>query len=99
MDLRRRDLQEGGLAGPVGSEHHPAFVLLDGPVDLVDEVRLSASHRHARQLENGVHVLQGLLVGRRLASGTTYTDAYPRRVSAEHLPLSARFALWFSAWV
>ena len=38
VDLGRRDLQQRRLAGTVGSEHDPALVLLDRPVDASSRV-------------------------------------------------------------
>ena len=55
VDLGRGDLHERGLAGAVGPEDDPALVLLDGPVDVVEQGRLAASHGHAGELQNRVH--------------------------------------------
>ena len=105
------DLEQRGLAGAVGAEDHPALVLLDRPVDPVEQGGLAPPDGHAGELEDGVHVLCGLPRARRSwtpdlggAAGATAgprraAAAYARRVSSSALPLSARFALWFSAWV
>ena len=39
VDLRRAQLHQRGLAGAVGTEDHPALVLLDHPVDAVEQGR------------------------------------------------------------
>ena len=55
VDLRGGDLEQRGLAGAVGAEDHPALVLLDHPVDRVEQHRLAPPDRHPGELEDGGH--------------------------------------------
>jgi hypothetical protein len=55
VDLCRADLQQRRLAGAVGTEDHPALVLLDHPVDAVEQGCLATLHSDGRELEYGVH--------------------------------------------
>ena len=55
VDLRGGDLQQRGLAGPVGPEDHPSLVLLDRPVHAFDQGGLAPAHGDVGELENGVH--------------------------------------------
>ncbi len=120
VDLCGRDLQQRGLAGAVGAEHHPALVLLDRPVDPVDQRGLPPPDADVGELENGVHGrcgppcrrICGAHVARRgqpngpvaRPRGDGPDPARPNRlrslvaVSTPQLPLSMRFALWFTAW-
>ena len=89
VDLRRADLDQRGLAGAVGTEDDPALVLLDRPVDAVEQGRRPAPDGDVGELENGIHA--GYLVGRRVPGSAvggapTYTAAYPRRVTATPAP-------------
>ncbi len=59
MDLGRAELHQRGLAGTVGSEDHPALVLLDCPVHAVEQGGLSSLDGDVGELEYGVH---GVLV-------------------------------------
>ena len=88
MDLRRGDLQQRGLAGAVGAEHHPALVLLDRPVDARRAGWPAPADGDVGELENGVHVLRCRLVrggrGRPTYTGDAATerDAGLRRQAA-----------------
>ena len=56
VHLGRGDLQQRGLAGSVGPQDDPAFVLLHRPVHAIEQGGGSAADRDAGELE-GVHGL------------------------------------------
>ena len=91
VDLGRGDLQQRGLAGAVGPEDHPALVLLDRPVDRVEQHRLASPDGHAGELEDGGH------------GASPYALARPPRRSVPDvpsaLPASVRLAWWGTAWL
>ena len=72
MDLGRGHLEQRGLAGAVRAEDHPALVLLDRPVDRVEESRLPAPDAHVGELEDGGHDANPR------AHERTVPTAYPR---------------------
>ena len=103
VELRGGDLEQRGLAGAVGSEDHPALVLLDRPVDVVEQRGLAPAHRDAGELEDGGHARHPIQhrprrgpghggAGRRVASPA---------MSRTHLalPHSATLAWWVTAWL
>ena len=55
VDLRRAELHQRRLAGAVGPEDHPALVLLDRPVDAVEQGCLASLDGDVGELEYGVH--------------------------------------------
>ena len=55
VHARGGDLQQSGLAGPVGAEDHPAFAFLDLPGDVVEEAVMAAHHADAREGEHITH--------------------------------------------
>ena len=57
VDLGRRDLEQRGLPGAVGAEHHPALALGDAPRDLVEQGRPAPSHGHVGELDHRDHVV------------------------------------------
>ena len=104
----RRDLQQRGLAGAVRAEHHPALVLLDRPVDAVEQdglARVARSRRRARERRPcacAVSLVARRLGGLDLRPHTRGPAAGPTSrtlVGCRRCPVSARFALWFSAWL
>ena len=65
VQLGRGDLQQGGLAGAVGADQHPALVLLDRPVDVVEQRRLATAHRETCTLDHGAHAAHPIQRGPR----------------------------------
>ena len=55
VDLGRAQLHQRGLAGAVGSEDHPALVVLDHPVDAVEQGRPASLDGDVGELQDGVH--------------------------------------------
>ena len=49
------DLQQRGLAGAVGPEDHPALVLVDHPVEAVDDRASAAEDGHLAEVEHLDH--------------------------------------------
>ena len=93
VDLRGAELQQRRLAGTVRPQHHPALVLLDGPVDprragwsAPGSPQTSASSRTAVMATNLRH--------------RTRPAAPPVRSTraSTDLPDAAAWALWFTAW-
>ena len=74
MDLGRAELHQRGLAGSVGTEDHPALVLLDRPVDAVQQGGTASLDGDVGELEHGIHVWD--LSG---ASGSVETLDQPTR--------------------
>ena len=54
MDLGASTLHQRGLAGTVRTEDHPALVLLDRPVDLVEQGGTAALDGDVGELEHGI---------------------------------------------
>ena len=79
-----RQLQQRGLAGPVGPEHHPALVLLDRPVDRVQQQLVAAPDRDRCQLQDRVRVdVRSLrsLSHRRPSNSLSNTRSWQHRAS------------------
>ena len=88
VDLRGRDLQQRGLAGAVGAEDHPALVLLDRPVDAVEQGGLAPPDGDVGELEHGVHAdwdLRGGVVGFGWGRTPTYTAGLAASAPAPRL--------------
>ena len=102
VDLGRAQLHQRGLAGTVGAEDHPALVLLDRPVDTVQQGGTASLDGDVGELEHGIHVWD--LSG---ASGSVETHinlpaatdvAAPAYAPAMgSLPVAAVLATWLDA--
>ena len=98
MQLGGRDLEQRGLAGAVGAEDHPALVLLDRPVDVVEQRGPAPAHRHPCELEDGGH--GGNPTDRRRrdpgrnVAGRDRSEDWP-----SPLPAAVRLAWWGTAWL
>ena len=55
MDLGGAQLHQRRLAGSVGPEDHPAFVVLDHPVDTVQKGGTASLDGDVGELEHGIH--------------------------------------------
>jgi hypothetical protein len=55
MQAGSGELEQGGLACPVGAHDHPALALPDLPVDVVDEGLAAPDEAHSRQFQNVAH--------------------------------------------
>jgi hypothetical protein len=56
-------VEQGGLAGPVRPEYHPALVQLDPPRDIAQQVGLAAHHRRVVDPDHEVGIIDGDLRG------------------------------------
>ena len=102
VDLRRAQLHQRGLAGAVGSEDDPALVLLDHPVDSVEQGRLASLDGDVGELEYGVHETgPQRRLGVRCLSCANLPGRVHQATSRLHgvssLPMSALLATWLDA--
>ena len=103
MELRGRDLEQRGLAGAVGSEDHPALVLLDLPADVVEQQRPATAHGDPCELDDGDHGPSPYPAGGRRRAGhdgpTRCRASSLARDASAALPHSAVLAWWLTAWL
>ena len=94
VQLRGRHLDQRGLAGAVGTEDHPALVLLDGPGHGVEEggrPLAAPSRRRTRGRRACRHPIQADVADRRSSVGL-------RPVSTQ-LPDAGLVAWWTTSWL
>ena len=105
VDLGRAQLHQRRLAGTVGTEDHPALVVLDRPVDPVEQGGTASLDGDVGELEHGIHEwdLNG-------AFGVGWSRRQPTRPRAalgagrayasvvSSLPVAAVLATWLDAF-
>ena len=95
VGLRGGHLDERGLAGAVGTEDHPALVLLDRPGHRLEESRRPAPDGDVGELQDGGHVAHP-------SEARTWSDAVRRVASrpvTNALPDAGLVAWWSTAWL
>ena len=65
VDLGGQHLQQGGLAGAVGSDHHPAVLLVDPQGEVVDQRGPASDDGHPGEVSDSGHAPNLQVAGRR----------------------------------